>query len=266
MPLAATESSQSPAARPRLRALDALRGFSVISMVLFHAAYDIASVYQAGFAWFRPPLQDIWRCSISWTFLLIAGVMCNFSRDNFKRAGRYLAVAALVFVVTSVAQVDVPISFGIIFCMGASTLTYACLAALGLTGKEGGGAPAADLLCAGALFLAFLLCLQVPQGVVGLGPWQVALPRAPYESGLLDWAGFPSPLFASGDYYPVIPYTLLFLAGARVGCALLRHEGACAWLSSHGCSPLEWIGRHALWIYVLHQPVLVGIFTLVFGR
>jgi uncharacterized membrane protein len=259
-----TTAQQAP--RTRLRALDALRGFSVLSMVLFHAAYDVAYVYQAGFEWFRPPLQDVWRASISWTFLLIAGVMCNYSRDNLKRSGRYLLVAALIFVATSVAKVDVPISFGIIFCMGASTLLYALLERLGLTGKREGGGDGVDLCLAALLFVAFLATLKLPQGLLGLGPWQVMVPRGPYDSGMLDWAGFPSPTFASGDYYPVIPFSLLYLAGSHLGRVLLRHEGIRSWLETHGCPPLEWVGRHALWIYVLHQPLLVGVFTLLFQR
>ena len=101
----------------RIHGYDVIRGFSVISMIGFHLCYDLVYLYGVNLSWFRPPLQDVWRASISWTFILIAGIMATYSRSNFKRGCRYLVVAAVIFLVTTVAAVDTPISFGIIYCM-----------------------------------------------------------------------------------------------------------------------------------------------------
>ena len=230
--------------------MDAARGFSVASMVAFHFCYDLRFIAGMSLDWFAPPLQDIWRASISWTFLAIAGFMCSVSRNNLKRGAVYATVAAAVFVVTSVVSVDAPISFGVIFCMAASTLVAAALERLDLVPK---GPVAAIVLAA-----LFLLTLHVPQGTIGIGPVSLALPRALYATEWLSWLGFPGPHFISGDYYPLIPHTLLFLAGAAIGYWLRESNGGYPrWMYDIGCAPLELVGRHALLIYALHQPVLL---------
>ncbi len=242
------QESERPSARERMAFFDVVRGFSVVSMVLFHLCYDLRFIYGVDLAFFRPPLQDVWRASISWTFLFVAGCMCSFSRNALRRAACYLGCAAAVFLATTLVAVDTPISFGIIFCMGASTLLEHLLDASGLTVR---GLPAA-LACL-ALFLALR---GVPTGHIGiLGPG-LAVPRALYATPYLSWLGFPGPGFASGDYYPLIPFSLMYLCGAAVG----RHLGEVGyptWVRSVRCAPLEFVGRHSLVIYVLHQPLLL---------
>lgn len=245
-----------PGAHGRLAAFDVLRGLAVVSMVLFHLCYDLRFIYGHELAFFRPPLQDLWRASISWTFLLVAGCMCSFSRDGLRRALRYLAVAAVVFVATTVAAVDVPISFGIIFCMGASTLVDHALDRLSLAPR--------GWWAASVLLVLFLVLREVPQGYVGLRDLGLALPlpRQLYATPYLSFLGLPGPRFSSGDYYPLVPYTLMFLVGASLG-RQLSGTGWPAWFARLSCPPLELVGRHALPIYLLHQPLIMAALTLL---
>lgn len=246
----------------RVRGYDVVRGFSVISMVLFHTCYDLVYLYGADLGWFVSPLQDVWRASISWTFLLVAGIMCSYSRNNLRRAAKYLGVALLVFAATTVAAVDTPVNFGIIYCMGFSTL----VAHFYLRGASRASLRMNAVLAV-ALALAFLLCLDIPTGTFGLkafgGPY-LAMPREPYACGWLSWLGFPGPRFASGDYYPPLPFTLLFLAGTNLG-VIIKKQGAPKALRNLRCKPLELVGQHALLVYVLHQPLMLGVLMLVFG-
>ncbi len=252
---AAQTVPHEPSASPRMALFDIVRGFSVISMVLFHLCYDIRYIYGAGCLWFKPPLQDVWRASISWTFLFVAGCMCSFSRNNLKRSVRYLAASAAVFVVTTLVAVDTPISFGIIFCMGASTLIVALLDHFKCAPRG---------WWAVVLFvLAFLLLRGVPQGSVGLASFQVTLPQSLYATPYWSFLGFPGPGFASGDYYPLIPFSLMYLAGVAAGRTWMQ-EGFPAWFSTVSCKPLQFVGRHALPVYLFHQPLLIGICELLF--
>lgn len=242
--------------RGRLRFFDALRGFSVVSMVCFHACYDLYYLKGLPLHFFEPPIIEIWRASISWTFLVVAGMMCSLSRNNLKRGLQYGGLAAAIYVVTALARVDVPISFGIIYCMAFSTVFAWIMQKVGVF-------RGANLAKAAVLLVAFLLCLHVPYGYVGFGAWNMALPRQLYSTEWLSWLGFPGPTFASGDYYTPLPFTLLYLAGAHVAAYAIDHGGFPAWCRERGLRPLEFVGQHPLAIYVLHQPLLLVLFGLV---
>ena len=274
-------SSLHTGSSQRVRGYDVLRGIPVVSMVAFHACYDIVYLWDVRLGWFRSPLQDVWRASISWCFLLIAGIMCSYSRNNLKRALKYLFVAAIIWIATTLIAVDTPISYGIIYCMGFSSLLAWALNELlrkirdacdiepdGLVSHQSNESKLIKLAIAAiTLFLAFLLTLEVPQGRLGLGSFggpYITLPTSLYTTEALNWLGFPGPFFASGDYYPPIPYSLLFLVGSTLGLITKLH-GVPSILNKIKCTPLEWIGRHALEIYVVHQPIVLALLTLVLG-
>lgn len=249
-----TDAGKSPSSR--IGVFDAVRGFSVISMVLFHLCYDLRFLAGVSLPWFAPPLQDVWRASISWTFLLVAGCMCPLSRNNLRRAAQYGAVALAIYAVTLVAAVDTPISFGIIYCMAASTLVAWALDKL--HALPGGYRAAA------VLFVAFLGLLPLSRGWVCWGPIAFEVPRELFDTGLLSWLGLPGPGFASGDYYPLLPYLLLFLTGAALGQAW-HERGYPSWARAATVPVLNFVGRHALLVYVAHQPVLLLAVQLAFG-
>lgn len=139
----------------RVRFFDSLRGLSVLSMVGFHLCYDLRYLAGLSLPWFQGTFQDVWRASISWVFLFLAGVMSSYSRNNYRRAAKYGLFALAIFAVTAIAAVDDAISFGIIFCMAACTLVTAILETLRIR--------------PGALWLArhalppFLRCCTYPQ-------------------------------------------------------------------------------------------------------
>lgn len=225
-------------------------------MVLFHLSYDLYFLEGVALPFFEPPFRDVWRASISWAFLVIAGVMCGFSRNNFKRSAKYGAVALLIFLATTVAAVDTPISFGIIYCMAASTLVAALLMKTPVFGRH-------DLWHAAVLAIFFILTLNLQMGWVGVGAARIYLPPVLYSTPWLSWLGLPGPAFASGDYYPLLPYTLLYLAGAHFGAHRQTNGGFPAWCYDKGCKPLETVGKLALPVYVLHQPLILLALGLV---
>lgn len=245
--------------RRRMDVFDLLRGLALLSMIAFHTCYDLAYLARVpSMAWFAPPLEDVWRCTISWTFIGVAGCMCLLTRNNARRAAKYLAVALAVFVATTVAAADTPINFGVIFCMGACTLIYAGLERVGLAPR--------GYLAAVVCLALFLALLGIQHGSVWLFGANVELPAVLYSTRLFDWLGFPGPGFASGDYYPVLPHIFLFLAGAALMATWRdRPQGYPAALYARVPSGLRWIcvvGRHTLWIYLAHQPVILGVLML----
>lgn len=233
----------------RLGFFDALRGFTMISMALFHGTYDLAYIYGVSIPWFvNGPVQDIWRASISWVFLFVAGWMCSVSHDNFKRSFKYAAAAFVVWIATSVASVDNSINFGIIYCMAACTLTFALTKSL-LTNL-----PAYPTMA--ILLILFGLTWNIPHHI--------------YDIPGLAWLGFPDAGFVSGDYYPLIPFIFMFLAGYMASRGLSKTDTAQAasyprWMYRHPFPALEALGRHALPFYLIHQPLILAVIDMAYS-
>ena len=238
--------SRSTAKRERILVFDTIRGATICSMVAFHLCYDLAYLSGIDMPWFTGTVfQVVWRSSISWTFLFIAGWMTSFSRNNTKRAAVYGIAALLVFVSTSLASVDTAVNFGIMFCMAASTLVYTALE---------------RWLClfdARVFGVAFIALFLLTLGVC----------RQTYPFQGFAWLGFPYPGFSSGDYYPIIPYTFLYLAGASWARRFDQSHpaGYPEWLKRDWCPPLSVIGRASLAIYLIHQPLILLILQLANG-
>jgi uncharacterized membrane protein len=101
--------------------------------------------------------------------------------------------------------------------------------------------------------------------VIGLG---AALPML--KKGLairFDWLlplGITSPSFSSYDYFPLVPWLGIFLIGAALGKTV--YAGRRSLLPWH--LPPTFVnaaGRHSLLIYIVHQPVIMGV-LYVLGR
>ena len=144
-----------------------------------------------------------------------------------------------------------PIYFGVIFFLGAVSLLTICFWPV-MEKKPKGAA----LFC-GTLFF-FLR--NAPRGFWGfermVGP---ALPEMLTHFGLFSafW-GFPPRDFYSADYFPLIPWWGLFGFAAALGALWLK-KGSVPDLLKKDVPFLRTLGRKSLWIYLLHQPVIMGV-------
>ena len=115
---------------------------------------------------------------------------------------------------------------------------------------------------AGALVTAVTL-LFLPEAVVwNLPGRRLALPQALYAGYTTAYFGFMPKSFFSTDYFPLLPWLFLFWAGYFLHHLLGRER--LAPLRRSVCPPLGWMGRHSLVLYLLHQPVILGVLTAVF--
>ena len=229
----------------RITVFDTIRGFTMLSMAGFHACYDLAYLYGWDMPWFTQTIfQDIWRASISWVFLFIAGWMCTLSGNNIKRAVKYATAAVVVWVATTLVSVDDSVNFGIMFCMAACTAIVAL---------------ARPVIVKVPSVWGIAICLT-------LFALTWSIPKTVYPIPYLAWLGFPSPDFVSGDYYPVIPFLFMYLAGffAAHTTQEANYE-APGWAYANPIPALASLGRHALPFYLLHQPVILGVLELIYS-
>lgn len=97
-----------------------------------------------------------------------------------------------------------------------------------------------------------------------MGAWPAALCAAAgaVANYLTAYLGFYPVSFYSSDYFPLLPWLFLFWAGYYLH--LLVGRKRMEPLRRSVCPPLGWLGRHSLVLYLLHQPVIFGVLTLVF--
>ncbi len=79
--------------------------------------------------------------------------------------------------------------------------------------------------------------------------------------------GFPSPDFYSSDYFPLLPWIFLYGAGFYFFKWIEKKEEVLKILSKK-IRFFQSIGKYSIWIYIVHQPLILGIFLVwnnIFG-
>ena len=247
MPLASSSPASPPQARLRIAAIDLARGLALLAMFVFHFAYDLSNfglietdiAFEPGWRWFA-------RC-IAGSFLVIVGVSLvlatrrGLNRVAFlKRLAMVAGAAALVTAGTFFAMRANFIFFGILHHVAVASVL--ALPFLGL--------PVAAVIVAAVA--AFALPSFVASPILDQ-PWAV-------------WLGFSRLPLQTADFVPVVPWFGCVLTGIALARLVLpRTEGSAAANWRPRLLPvriLAWGGRHSLLVYLVHQPVFIGLIML----
>jgi len=240
----------------RYELLDAFRGFTILSMIGYHFSYDVFILYDRNPGWLSNPMGFLWQQSICISFIFICGLCASFSRDLFKRGFLLNLCGLLITAVTVIFSPSAAVYFGVLNLLGCSLLLLIPVKKM-VSDKTW---PMIEVI---TLFL-FVLFRNVTKGYLGIGDRILyAVPFSFYESKWMVPFGFPYRGFYSSDYFPILPWFFLFLTGYCFSFYLKKTE----WLKK-ALTPkiplLSFIGKHSLIIYMLHQPVLMGICMLLF--
>lgn len=239
----------------RLRIIDEYRGFVVINMILYHAVWDFVYIFGYNWQWFRSEYAHLWQQWICWSFILISGFCWQMSRQSLKRGLQVFAAGLIITVVTLVFMPSSRVIFGVLTLLGSSMIL---MIPCDMVFKK--IPPVAGTIVSFALFL---FVYPVNDGFLGFGVREVVvLPVEWYVNLFTTYLGFPEPGFWSTDYFSILPWFFLYATGYfayRVFMQGKRNEKTAWALSKSICPPLGWIGRNALIIYMLHQPVVYGI-------
>lgn len=245
--------SDRPAPR-RIAIIDIARSMALLGMVLFHLVFDLAMFGLLPADTAQTGGWPLFSKLVAGSFLGLAGLSLYLAhrggvrlRPYLNRLARVTAAALLISVATWAAQPDFYVYFGILHSIAVSSVI-------------------------GLAFLRAPVALTVAAAIVTF-----ALPGLFDTWGLsVDWpaslglAQHPQP---SMDFEPVFPWLAPFLLGMALG-RLGQRTGLWPALEAPVAeeTPLTrlsaWPGRHSLVIYLLHQPVLIGLlqgWILVFG-
>lgn len=235
----------------RYAGLDSLRGCILISMILYHGTWDMVYIFGKQWEWFESSVAYVWQQSICWGFILLSEFCWSFGKNHWKR-GLITFVAGIV--ITIVTKLFMPASiiiFGVLTFLGSSMLLMILLdKALRHCN------PVVGILISFALFV---LTRNVNYGHLGFEQWNwVALPEELYANWFTTYIGFVQPGFFSSDYFAIFPWLFLFVTGYFLQGIFQKYHLLGPFTASR-CKWLEWIGRHSLVIYMLHQPVIYGL-------
>ncbi len=239
----------------RYAALDTLRGWTVIQMILYHGTWDLVYIFGMPWDWYRSDAAYLWQQSICWTFILLSGFCAGMSQHPLKRGLMVFGLGAIVSLATALFMPENIVIFGVLTLIGTCMLLMIPLR------------PLLQKLPAGlglVLFAAlFFVTRNVNEGVLGFEDIRIAaLPDGLYRNYLTAFLGFPQAGFYSTDYFSLLPWLFLFLTGFSLYGLLKTQLPKLTW---KGIAPLNFIGRHALMIYAVHQPLLYGICWLCFA-
>ncbi len=228
--------------------IDAARGIAVLMMIAFHFLFDLN--YFAGFSILLA--SGFWLVFARITliiFLLLVGISLSISysrakgvldakgimKKYVKRGLKIFAYGLIITAITFLAFPGSIIWFGVLHCIGISIILAIPL----LWFKK------LNLIIGLAAMLLGLLLFTQTFGF----PW-------------LLWLGLMPPNFYTFDYVPLLPWFGVVLLGLFLGKMLC--EKRTPGKTPAASKPFCLLGRHSLLIYLLHQPVLVGLLLLVF--
>ncbi|HEY5793798.1 MAG TPA: heparan-alpha-glucosaminide N-acetyltransferase [Bosea sp. (in: a-proteobacteria)] len=244
----ATPSARDFPPRSRLEIVDLARGLALLAMFVFHFAYDLADL---GLTDVDVPNEPGWRIFarlIAGSFLTLVGVSLVLATRKGLNRKAYLKRLAMV------AGAAALVTLGTFFAMPSSFIFFGILHHVAL---------------ASVLALPFL---RLPTlAVAGAAALVFALPRfVAYpllDQTWLAWLGFSRAPIVSADFVPVFPWFGCVLGGivlARLALPWLDGSALTAWRAKRLPARLVvWGGRHSLLVYLVHQPVFIGLLMLV---
>lgn len=228
---------------PRIALVDIARTLALLGMATFHFIFDLEMFG------LLPPgtvaMPGPWACFarlVAGSFIFLAGVSLVLAQGDGLRWPNFLRRLALLLAAALV------ITLGTYAVMPGEFVFFGILHAI------------ATFSVIGLLFLRLppILTLAVAAAVFTL-PWIWTHPV--FQAPVLLWVGLaPIPPRAM-DFEPLFPWLAPFLAGMALTKAA---KGATLWpVLSRPSGPLlyrlTWPGRHSLLVYLLHQPVLIGL-------
>ncbi len=234
--------------KERIHTLDTLRGVLLINMIAYHTLWDLVNLFHFPVPFFLGIGALVWERFIACGFVLLSGFCSRLGAHRVRRALTVLVCGAVITAVSFAAVPSSPIYFGVLTFLGVTSL-IAVPAEKFLSRVP----PATGLAVSSVLFVA---TYRLNRGKLLF----FSLPRSLYANLFTAFFGFPYKGFSSSDYFPLFPWIFLFYAGYFL-YGILTAKGRTLYAGKK--SMLSFIGKHTLPVYMLHQPIIYAVLSLL---
>lgn len=243
--------------KPRYETLDLIRGFTILNMIVFHILFDLKFIFGLNIPWFGNEVTLWWQTIGCMVFMMISGSLSGSSKKLLKRGFFLLALGMAFTLVTWIAFPEALIAFGILHFFGVAMILTAVLMPFIKKVPEWVGLSVSLIL--------FFVTRLIYYGYL-LFPFlgEIRLPSDYYRTEFLFFLGFPFKGFISSDYFPLMPWYFAFLAGYFLFKIIMK-KGDVKYLHFN-FKPLNFVGKHSLLIYIIHQPIILLICFILFDK
>lgn len=244
MPISAIRPFSHPVRYDRL---DALRGFAMVWMAIYHFGFDLNHFGLIKQDFYRDPVWTLQRTAILSIFLFSAGVglaVAMQQGQSWRRFWRrWLQIAGGALLVSVGSYWMFPrsfIFFGVLHGIALMLLITRLVTRSDVDWRW--------LWLGGTLLIAL--------------PWLFGHPF--FDTRLTAWVGLITRKPITEDFVPLLPWMGVMWWGMAAGRWMLqqRPDSLAGPLPEQGravLGSLAWLGRWSLSFYLLHQPVLIGI-------
>jgi uncharacterized membrane protein len=220
--------------KERIWELDFFRGIAIILMVIFHICVLLKDYFFYDIDYTNGLLRFDGRFSAV-LFIVIAGISSTLSKNTLKRGIVIFICGMCVTLVTFLFSPEYFVKFGILHFLGLAVLIY----------------PLVKKLDYKLLFTFSITSIYIGN----------ILSTKTVETSYLFPVGLASRHFSSMDYYPLLPWFGVFLFGVVLGKQVYKNKRGGN--PPQILKPFTYLGKHSLLIYLIHQPILLGLFYLI---
>ena len=223
----------------RIAAIDAWRGIAIVAMIAYHFAFDLRYF---GFTHSDFEHDRFWltaRSVILGSFMLIAGISLALAAHRPNAASRFIRHVAII----GAAALIVTAASVLMFAQ--SFIWFGVLHAI-----------AVSLLLARPVTRRPALAAMLAVIFIALG---LTYSDARFDNRALGWLGFMTSKPTTEDYVPLFPWSGLLLLGVAISPWISRNALSSLAPLARAPRALHWMGQHSLAIYLIHQPVLMGL-------
>ena len=249
----------------RMLEFDLVRGLCLLGMVFHHIINNVRYLYRIDMFGFQETdlFNYLLRPPFLIGFIMVSGLSSAFSRNQFKRAGR-IALAAIVLqiamaVFSQVQQANYYVIFNVLHVLAVSQFLYGLVEWFFRKRSQRSFLMALGVIAVLAVFAGY--SLQELNGDIANPLWGYfrLIMGAPYDHAI-----------GMGDFMPLFPWLGVFFLGALLSHTVYNEKRTLLSDQAHQfvsryLKPLVWMGQYPLWVYLLHQPIILGVMYLLLG-